>query len=141
VSIRTASVQWVENLTFTTKTESGHNGWLDSFPKEGQTSKGPTPMELLLVAVAGCTGMDIVDMLQKKRLNVTGLQVKVEGTRAETFPMVYTQLNLVYTVRGKDISASAVEQAVQLSEEKYCSVGLMLGKTAKITSRFEIIEE
>ena len=141
MSIRTASVQWVDNLTFTTKTESGHSGWLDSFPKDGQTSKGPTPMELLLVAVAGCTGMDIVDMLKKKRLNVTGVQVKVEGTRAETFPMVYTQLNLVYTVRGKDIPASAVEQAVQLSEEKYCSVGLMLGKTATITSRFEIIEE
>jgi len=128
-------------LVFETQTESGHRGYLDSFPKEGQTSKGPTPMELVLVAVAGCTGMDVVDILRKKRLNITGLEVKVTGTRAETYPMVYTELDVVYSVRGKDIPASAVEQAVKLSEEKYCSVGAMIGKTAKINSRYEIIAE
>ena len=110
-------------------------------PKEGQTSKGPTPMELVLVAVAGCTGMDIIDILRKKRLNVTGLEVKVVGTRAETFPMVYTKLDVVYIVRGKDIPPSAVEQAIQLSEEKYCSVGIMIGKAAPIKSRYEIVAE
>jgi putative redox protein len=140
-NVKTASVRWVEGMEFETLTESGHRGWLDSFPKEGQTSKGPTPMELLLVAIGGCTGMDIVDILRKKRLAVTGLQVQVAGTRAETYPMVYTELDLVYIVRGKDIPASAVEQAIQLSEEKYCSVGLMLGKVAKINSRYEIIAE
>jgi putative redox protein len=141
VSKRTASVRWVEGMAFETQFESGHRGWLDSFPQEGHPSKGPTPMEMLLVAIAGCTGMDIIDILKKKRLNVMGLEVQVEGSRAETFPMVYTQLDLVYLVRGKDIPANAVEQAVRLSEEKYCSVGIMLGKTAKINSRFEIISE
>jgi len=141
MSKRTASVRWVDELVFETQTESGHRGYLDSFPNEGQTSKGPTPMELLLVAVAGCTGMDIVDILRKKRLNLTGLEVKVTGTRAETYPMVYTELDVVYRVRGKDIPASAVEQAIKLSEEKYCSVGVMLGKVAKINSRYEIIAE
>jgi putative redox protein len=141
MSKKTASVRWVDGLVFETQTESGHRGYLDSFPKEGQTSKGPTPMELLLVAVAGCTGMDIVDILRKKRLNLMGLEVKVTGTRAETYPMVYTELDLVYVVRGKDIPASAVEQAVKLSEEKYCSVGIMLGQAAKINSRYEIIAE
>ena len=139
--IKTASVRWVEGMTFETFTESGHKGMIDSVPKEGQTSKGPTPMELVLVAVAGCTGMDIIDILRKKRLNVTGLEVKVEGTRAETFPMVYTKLDVVYIVRGKDIPPSAVEQAIQLSEEKYCSVGIMIGKAAPIKSRYEIIAE
>ena len=98
-------------------------------------------MELILVAVAGCTGMDIVDILRKKRLDIKGLEVKVTGTRADTYPMVYTELDVVYVVRGKDIPASAVEQAVKLSEEKYCSVGIMIGKTAKINSRYEIIAE
>ena len=141
MSKRTASVRWVDGLVFETQTESGHRGYLDSFPKEGETSKGPTPMELILVAVAGCTGMDIVDILRKKRLNIKGLEVQVTGTRAETYPMVYTELDVVYSVRGKDIPASAVEQAVKLSEEKYCSVGIMIGKVAKINSRYEIIAE
>jgi putative redox protein len=98
-------------------------------------------MELILVAVAGCTGMDIVDILRKKRLDIKGLEVQVTGTRAETYPMIYTELDVVYRVRGKDIPASAVEQAVKLSEEKYCSVGIMIGKAAKINSRYEIIAE
>lgn len=98
-------------------------------------------MELVLVAVAGCTGMDVIEILRKKRLNVTGLEVKVTGTRAETYPMVYTELDVTYIVRGKDIPASAVEQAIKLSEEKYCSVGIMLSKSAKINSRYEIIAE
>jgi putative redox protein len=141
MSKKTASVRWVDGLVFETQTESGHRGYLDSFPKEGETSKGPTPMELILVAVAGCTGMDIVDILRKKRLKITGLEVQVTGTRAETYPMVYTELDVVYRVRGKDIPPSAVEQAIKLSEEKYCSVGVMIGKTAKINSRYEIIAE
>jgi putative redox protein len=139
MSKKTASVRWVDGLVFETQTESGHRGYLDSFPKEGETSKGPTPMELILVAVAGCTGMDIVDILRKKRLDVKGLEVQVTGTRADTYPMVYTELDVVYRVRGKDIPASAVEQAIKLSEEKYCSVGIMIGKAAKINSRYEII--
>jgi len=141
VSKKTASVRWLEGLVFETQTESGHRGYLDAFPREGETSRGPTPMELVLVAVAGCTGMDVIEILRKKRLNVTGLEVKVTGTRAETYPMVYTELDVTYIVRGKDIPASAVEQAIKLSEEKYCSVGIMLSKSAKINSRYEIIAE
>lgn len=141
MSKKTASVRWVDGFVFETQAESGHRGYLDSSPKEGETSKGPTPMELILVAVAGCTGMDLVDILRKKRLHLTGLEVQVTGTRAETYPMVYTELDVVYHVRGKDIPASAVEQAVKLSEEKYCSVGIMIGKSARINSRYEIIAE
>jgi putative redox protein len=98
-------------------------------------------MELLLVGMAGCTGMDIVDIMKKKRQDLRGLEVRVEGTRCDTYPMVYTEIQVVYIVRGKDISAKAVEDAVRLSEEKYCGAGAMLGKTAKIVSRYEIIPE
>ncbi|MEW5717314.1 MAG: OsmC family protein [Chloroflexota bacterium] len=138
---KTACVRWVDGKAFETQTGSGHRGWIDSFPKEGETSKGPTPTELVLVAVAGCTGIDIVDILQKKRLDVTGLEVRVNGTQAETPPTVYTELDVEYIVRGKNIPATAVEQAIQLSEEKYCCVGIMIGKTAKIKSRYQIIAE
>ena len=140
-NVKTALVRWVEGMAIETLTQSGHPGWIDAAPKDGTPSKGPSPMELVLVGLAGCTAMDVVDILRKKRLAVTGLEVRVEGVRAETHPMVYTQLAVTYIVRGKEIPASAVAQAIQLSEEKYCSVGAMLGKTAQLTSRFEIVAE
>ncbi len=139
--VKTASVKWVDGMEFQTFTGSGHKGVIDAGEKAGGKNHGPSPVELVLVGLAGCTGMDVVDILRKKQLAVTGLEVKVEGTRAETVPMVYTYIDVIYTLRGKDIPASAVEQAIRLSEEKYCSVGAMLGKTAKINGRYEIITE
>ncbi len=134
-----ASARWVEGLQFDAVTGSGHRLVLDAGSKDHQ-SLGASPMELLLVGLAGCTGMDVIDILRKKRLAVSGLEVRVEGTRAETHPKVYTEIDVVYVVRGKDISARAVEQAIHLSESKYCSAGVMLGKTAKINTRYEIVE-
>ena len=139
--VKKVSVQWIDGMEFTTQTGSGHTGVIDAGLKAGGQNHGPSPMELLLLGMAGCTGIDVVDILRKKRLAVTGLTVHVEGTRAETHPMVYTCIDVVYTVRGKDIPARAVEQAIHLSEEKYCSAGVMLGKTAKIKSRYEIVAE
>lgn len=132
-----ASVRWMEDTAFETTTGSGHK-----FIIEGSKQKrGPSPMELLLVGLAGCTAIDVIDILKKKRLHVNGLEVSVEGKRAEKAPMVYTHIDVVYVVRGKHIAASAVEHAIKLSEEKYCSVGAMLSKTAKIKHRYEIIAE
>ena len=139
--VKKVSVQWIDGMEFSTQTGSGHTGVIDAGLKAGGQNHGPSPMELLLLGMAGCTGIDVVDILRKKRLAVTGLTVHVEGTRAETHPMVYTCIDVVYTVRGKDIPARAVEQAIHLSEEKYCSAGVMLGKTAKIKSRYEIVAE
>lgn len=136
-NIKTASVKWIEGRAFETQTGSGHTSIIEG----GGQNRGPSPMELVLVGLAGCTAMDVIDILEKKRLPVTGLEVKVEGTRTETYPMVYNCIDVVYTIRGKDIPARAVEQAIHLSEEKYCSVGAMLGKTAKINHRYEIISE
>ena len=96
-------------------------------------------MELVLIALAGCTAMDVVDVLRKKRQPLVGLDVHVEAMRADEHPRVYTQIELVYHLRGKDLSKDAVARAIELSESKYCSVGAMLGKTAKIKTRYEIV--
>jgi putative redox protein len=135
-NVRTATVKWMSGEKYQAETGSGHQ-----FITSGSKADGPGPMELVLVGLAGCTAIDVNDILKKKRLKITGLDVRVEGTRAETYPMVYTDIQVIYTVRGKDIPARAVEQAIHLSEDKYCSVGIMLGKTAKITHRYEIIPE
>ena len=133
--VKTASVRWLEDSTFETTTGSGHKSTIEG----GSQVRGPSPMELVLVGLAGCTAMDVVDIMKKKRLDVKGLEVRVEGTRADTYPMVYNCIDVVYIVRGKNIPSSEVEHAIKLSEEKYCSVGEMLGKTVQINHRFEII--
>jgi putative redox protein len=136
-NIKTASVKWVDGRAFETKTGSGHTAMIEGANQQ----RGPSPVELVLVGLAGCTAIDVLDILEKKQLSISGLEVRVEGARAETAPMVYTNIDVIYTIRGKNIPASAVEQAIQLSEEKYCSVGVMLGKTAKINHRYEIVAE
>ena len=101
---------------------------------------GVGPMQLLLVGLAGCTGIDIVSILQKKRVNISDMQVRVKGKRATDFPMIWTDIHVIYLVWGEKVLANDVEQAIQLSESKYCSVSLMLGKAAKITSEYHILK-
>jgi len=101
---------------------------------------GISPMKLLLIAVAGCTGMDIVSILQKKRIDLTDMQVRVRGNRASDYPMIWTDIHITYFLWGEDIKPKDVEQAIQLSEEKYCSVGVMLGKSAKMASEYQILK-
>ncbi len=139
--VKKVAVRWIDGMEFETETGSGHKSVIDASVLAGGKNHGPSPMELLLLGLAGCTGIDVVDILRKKRLDVTGVKVQVEGTRAATHPKVYTEIDVVYTVKGKDIPERAVEQAIHLSEEKYCSAGVMLGKTAKIKHRYEIIAE
>jgi putative redox protein len=98
-------------------------------------------MELLLAGLAGCTGMDVADIMRKSRQEITGLQVVVDGERAQDYPMVFTHIRVEYVVRGHHISEDAVRRAIQLSEEKYCSASAMLGKTAKIETSYRIVEE
>ena len=101
---------------------------------------GVSPMELLLVGVAGCTGMDIADIMQKKRQSLQGLKVKVRGKRAETYPKVYNEIEVTYLVWGENINPKALEQAIQLSEEKYCSVSAMLQAVAQMRSSYRILK-
>jgi putative redox protein len=127
---------WKSDSTFIGQNGAGGTvqmGSLDGKP-------GLSPMHLLLIAVAGCTGMDIASILQKKRLALSDLQVQVRGKRARDYPMIWTDIHITYLVWGEAIQPKDVEQAIQLSEDKYCSVGLMLGKAARITSEYHLLK-
>lgn len=97
------------------------------------------PMEMILASLAGCTGVDIVNILKKKRVNFSDLQIKVSGTRADTHPKVYTDIYVSYLIWGEDIKEKDIEKAIHLSEDKYCSVSAMLKSTAKIHSDYQIL--
>jgi len=126
-----AKAIWIENFRFEGAASSKHAIVLD-----GDKTLGNSPMELVLIGLCGCTGYDVVSILQKKREPLAGLEVRAEAERAPSSPAVYTEIKLIYRVRGS-VSHKAVEDAVRLSEEKYCSVSAMLAKTAKITTHIE----
>jgi putative redox protein len=107
----------------------------------GGTGAGPQPHRLLLQAMVGCTAMDVISILRKKRQQVSGLKVEVQGIRADQHPKVYTQIDVLYSVRGKNVDSQAVERAIQLSRTRYCPVMAMLGKVAEIHTRYNIEEE
>jgi len=132
----TAKVIWTDNERYLGEASSGHAVVMDTAAEK----TAGTPMELVLVALCGCTASDVVGILRKKREPFTHLEVRAEGERATGYPAVYTEIKLVYRIGGK-VSRKAVEDAVRLSKEKYCSVSAMLGKTAKITSEVEYVEE
>ena len=107
---------------------------------EDRPESGPTPMKVVLIGLCGCTAMDVVSILQKKRQPFTGLEVHATAERAGDHPKVYTQIHLEYVVKGKGVDPQAVERAIELSQSKYCSVSAMLAKTATITTSYRIEE-
>jgi putative redox protein len=127
---------WKGETTFVGQNAAG--GTVQMGPLDGQPGVGP--MQLLLAAVAGCTGMDIVSILQKKRIHLTDMQVRARGNRASDYPMIWTEIHITYLIWGENIQPQDAEQAIRLSEEKYCSVGLMLGKVARITSEYHLFK-
>ncbi len=133
MSKTTASAQWTDNDRFIGKASSGHAIVVDS--SDDKTANGP--MELVLIALCGCTATDIVTILRKKREPFTTIEVTAEGVRADDPPRIYTEIKLQYRVGGK-VTRKAVEDAVKLSKEKYCSVSQMLQKTAKVSVSIEL---
>jgi len=127
VNIIEARVKWSESARFEGIAKSGH-----SIVVDGDSEAGNSPMELVLLALCGCTASDVVSILRKKREPFAAVEVSAQGEKDADPPRVFTQINLSYRVAG-NVSRKAVEDAVRLSEEKYCSVSAMLGKTAKIT--------
>jgi len=127
-------VQWVGKERFVAQSPSGHLVALDS---DRSSNGAPGPMELLLIALGACTATDVVAILAKKRQKLNSLEVVVSGERATEPPTVWAKLEIIYKLRGM-LEEKAVEHAIQLSEEKYCSVAAMLRKTAPITFRYEI---
>jgi putative redox protein len=104
-----------------------------------EEKSGTSPMELLLMGVAGCTGMDIIQILEKKREPIQDLRISVSGKRADTYPMIFTEIQVIYYLWGEGLNVKAVEQAIQLSEEKYCSASAMLRASAKFRSSYQIL--
>jgi putative redox protein len=132
-----ARVTWVEDKRFVGQASSGHGVVLDASVEK----LGSSPMELLLIGLAGCTAYDVLSILQKKKQVVTGLEVSARAERAKEPPRVYTAIEVEYVVRGQGIKPKAVEDAIRLSDEKYCSASAMVGKTARITTCYRIVEE
>jgi putative redox protein len=131
----TAKAIWTDKERYIGEATSRHAIVMDTATEKTAGS----PMELVLIALCGCTASDVVGILHKKREPFTSLEVSASGERAAGYPAVYTEISLVYRIGGK-VSRKAVEDAVRLSKEKYCSVSAMLEKTAKITSRIELVE-
>lgn len=132
---REIEAEWKGGGTFIGRNPSGGTvqmGKLGEIP-------GTSPMELILVGLAGCTGVDIADILQKKREPLNALKVIVRGKKAEDFPKIYTDIEVNYLIWGEGIDPKAVERAIQLSEEKYCSVSAMLRQTVHISSSYQIL--
>ena len=130
----TAHATWKEKQCFTAVAGSGH-----SIVVDGDSEKGNSPVELVLLGLCGCTGYDVASILRKKREPFTSLEISARAERAAQPPTVFTEIKLIYKVTGK-VSHKAVEDAVRLSEEKYCSVAAMLQKTAKITYEIEYLD-
>jgi len=133
-----ARLRYAGGEAFVADSQSGH-AMVTSFGHEKRAA--PSPMELLLVALGGCTGADVISILEKKRQRVTGYNIEVRAERRAEHPRIYTRIEVVHSVRGHAIDPKAVQHAVELSETKYCSVSAMLGASAQLSMRYEITNE
>jgi len=138
--IMTAQATLEMGMRFVAESGSGHHVTLDADEHGGGQNAGFRPMELLLAGLAGCTGMDVISILRKKRQQVTAYEVHVTGRRAEDYPMVFVEISVEHVVTGHHLQAEAVARAIQLSEERYCGAGAMLGKVARLTYTYRIVE-
>ena len=127
-------------MRFEVEAGSGHHVTLDAAEHSGGHNEGFIPMEMLLVGLAGCTGMDVISILRKKRLQVTGYEVHVTGVRAEDHPMVFVEITVEHIITGYHLQPEAVERAIQLSKERYCGAGAMLEKVAHLTHTYRLVE-
>ncbi|OGW57188.1 MAG: osmotically inducible protein OsmC [Nitrospirae bacterium RBG_16_43_8] len=136
-----AKVTYVDGLQFVGEAESGHAIVMDGDAGVGGRDTGLRPTELLLIGLGGCSGMDIVSTLKKKKQEINGVEIKVKGENAENYPKKFTDIDIEFIVRGRNVSEAAVKRAVELSMGKYCSVKATVEGSAKVTWSYKIIEE
>jgi len=137
----TATVELLDGMAFLATPGSGHELVLDAAPEVGGAECGPRPMELLLMGLGGCTGMDVIGILRKMRQDVTDYHIRLRGERASGHPKVFTSISVEHVVRGNALSLEAVRRAVELSATRYCSAAGMLGKVARIEESYRIVDE
>ncbi len=135
-----AKVTLIQDMQFNGEATSGHTLTMDADDASGGRNAGFRPMELLLVGFGGCSGMDVISILRKKRQNVSGLEINVKGEKTEDYPKIYKTVHIEYIVKGKGIEKEAVERAITLSLDKYCSVGATLAKAGTITHSYRIVD-
>lgn len=135
-----ATVRWATAMRFVGTSESGARLTLDALPEHEGTGQGPTPMETVLLALGGCTGMDVVSILTKMRAPLEGLEIHIAADRADTHPKVFTRITLEYIFSGPGLEAEQVKRAVELSQEKYCSVSAMLRRVAELSYSWRIAD-
>ena len=136
------TVNWMpaSGMTFVAETGSGHLITMDGAPDGGGRNLAPRPMETVLAGTGGCTAYDVVLILRRGRHEVQGCKVRLEAERAPVDPKVFTRIHMHFTVSGRGVPPEAVQRAVQLSHDKYCSATRMLAETANITTSFELVE-
>lgn len=132
--------QWVDGRCFVATNASGQGVIMDGAPAAEGNKRGVSPMEMLLMGIAGCSSIDVVDIAKKQRQDVLDCIATVEGKRADSVPKVFTDIHIHFKVIGRGLNAEAIGKAVQLSAEKYCSASIMLGKAANISHSFEVAE-
>lgn len=136
-----ATVSMDHGMTFIGTADTGFSVQMDSSSAVGGDDSGFRPMELLLVGLGGCTAMDVISILRKKRQDVTAFEVKLSAKQNQDHPHVFTHINVHYVVRGRNVDAKAVARAIELSETKYCPAQAMLDEVAAIDHSYEIIDE
>ncbi len=135
-----ARIKWVDGIMFVGESPSGHAIVMDGSVEVGGRDMGVRPMEMLLLGMGGCSSIDVIGILKKGRADLVDCCVEIEAKRADDIPKVFTQIHARYIVSGRNLKPAAVERAIKLSLDKYCSVTVMLGETAEITHDYEIID-
>lgn len=135
------SLEWLGGMAFRATSETGHEIVVDADPAVGGAGRGPLPIELVLLGLGGCTGMDVVSILRKMRQDVTAYQVRLHADRAEEHPRVFTAITVEHVVRGRNLNPDMVRRAVELSATRYCPASAMLKKAAPIEERFRVIDD
>ncbi len=134
-------VKWEGGMRFVATTEEGDSLTMDADPEGGGEGRGFRPVKLMLVGLGGCTGMDVVWILKRQRQDVSGLEMNVTGTRRKKDPRYYENIQVQYIVRGRNVRESAVKRAIELSEQKYCSVRGIFRQEVKVTTSYRVEKE
>jgi putative redox protein len=132
-------VNWMSGMAFEAEVD-GYKINMDATEDSGGSGKGPRPKPLMMVALAGCTGMDVISLLQKMRVELTGFSLKTEGELTEEHPKYFTKMHIIYQFKGKDLPIDKLEKAISLSHERYCGVSASYRKAMEITYEIELME-
>ena len=137
-----ATIRWLDGVSFSAESGSGHSVTIDGPPSEGGRNLGVRPMELLLMGLGGCTSFDVMKILKKARQPVPDCLAQVEAKRADEIPSVFTDIHIHFVIKGDGVKERQVKRAIELSAEKYCSASIMLGRGGvNITHDYELVSE